>query len=153
MTTTQHTFIGNLTADPELRFTSSGHAVASFTVADSKRVYDKDASEWKDADPVFIRCQMWRQYAENVAESLQKGMRVIVVGTLKQRTWETREGEKRTTIELDADDVGPALKFATAKVTRTTRNGGSPAASGAMEDPWAHQPASAASPSYDEPPF
>lgn len=144
-----HTFVGNLTADPELKFTPSGHALVTFTVADSKRVFDKDANEWKDGDTVFMRCQIWRQYAENVAETLSKGMRVIVVGELKQRTWETREGEKRTTIELDAHEVGPALKFATATVTRTSRDGRGTPSSAAADDPWA----TPTTPTFDEPPF
>lgn len=117
------TVVGNLTADPELRFTPQGAAVASFTVAASSRYLDKATNEWKDTDPVYMRCSVWRQYAENVAESLTKGMRVIVSGRLKQRSYETREGEKRTVVELDVEEVGPALRYATARVTRTASNG------------------------------
>ena len=124
------TVVGNLTNDPELRFTPSGAAVASFTVASSSRYLDKATNEWKDGDPVFMRCSVWRQYAENVAESLQKGMRVIVQGRLKQRSYETREGEKRTVFEIDVEEVGPSLKMATAKVTKTTRSGGQSGGSG-----------------------
>jgi single stranded DNA-binding protein len=108
------TIIGNLTNDPELRFTPSGAAVASFTVASSSRLLDKQTNEWKDGDTTFLRCNVWRQYAENVAESLQRGMRVIVNGRLKQRSYETKEGEKRTVYEVEVDDVGPALRYATA---------------------------------------
>ena len=106
------TVVGNLTNEPELRFTPSGAAVASFTIASSSRVLDKTTNEWKDGDTVFMRCSVWRQYAENVAESLQKGMRVIATGRLKQRSYETREGEKRTVVEMEVDDVGPALRYA-----------------------------------------
>jgi single-strand DNA-binding protein len=145
------TVTGNLTGDPELRFTPNGLAVASFTVASTTRVLDKTSNEWKDGDTLFLRCSVWRQYAENVAESLTKGTRVIVTGRLKQRSYETKEGEKRTVVEMDVDDVGPVLRNATAKVNRVARTdsgysgGGSSAPS---EDPWA-APASAG----DEPPF
>ena len=151
------TVVGNLTNDPELRFTPSGAAVASFTVASSSRYLDKATNEWKDGDPVFMRCSVWRQYAENVAESLQKGMRVIVQGRLKQRSYETREGEKRTVVEMEVDDVGPALRYATAKVTRTQRgdsgfSGGGGSGGGApADDPWAAPSGGGAA--YDEPPF
>lgn len=118
------TLIGNLTADPELRFTANGAAVASFTVASTPRTFDRQTNEWKDGDAMFINCSVWRQYAENVAESLQKGARVIVHGRLKSRSYETREGEKRTVFEVDVDEVGPALRYATAKLTRTASNGG-----------------------------
>src|SRR5881398_2821792 len=118
------TVIGNLTADPELRFTPSGQAVASFTVASTPRSFDRQSNEWKDGDTLFLRCSVWRQAAENVAESLHRGTRVIVQGRLRQRSFETREGEKRTVIELEVDEVGPSLKFATAKVSKTTRGGG-----------------------------
>jgi single-strand DNA-binding protein len=118
------TVVGNLTGDPELRFTPSGAAVASFTVASTPRMLDKATNEWKDGDTLFLRCSIWRQAAENVAESLQRGMRVIVQGRLKQRSYETKEGEKRTVVELDVDEVGPSLKTATAKVNKTTRQGG-----------------------------
>lgn len=157
------TVIGNLTNDPELRFTPSGAAVASFTVASSSRVLDKTTNEWKDGESVFMRCSVWRQYAENVAESLTKGTRVIVSGRLKQRSYETREGEKRTVMELEVEDVGPALRFATAKVNRVQRQGGgfgeggSGAGAGSFssaptDDPWASGAAGGA-PVYDEPPF
>ena len=115
------TVVGNLTADPELRFTPSGAAVASFTVASTPRTLDRATNEWKDGEALFLRCSIWRQAAENVAESLTRGSRVIVSGRLKQRSFETREGEKRTVIELDVDEVGPSLRYATAKVNRTQR--------------------------------
>ena len=118
------TVIGNLTADPELRFTPSGAAVANFTVASTPRTFDKNSNEWKDGEALFLRCSVWRQAAENVAESLTKGTAVIVQGRLKQRSFETKEGEKRTVYELDVDEIGPSLKFASAKVNRTTRGGG-----------------------------
>ena len=118
------TLVGNLTADPELRFTPSGAAVANFTVASTPRTFDRQSNEWRDGDAMFLNCAVWRQAAENVAESLQKGMRVIVQGRLKSRSYETREGEKRTVFEVDVDEVGPALRYATAKVTRTTSGGG-----------------------------
>ena len=118
------TLIGNLTADPELRFTPNGAAVANFTVASTPRTFDRQTNEWKDGDAMFLNCSVWRQYAENVAESLTKGMRVIVSGRLKSRSYETRKGEKRTVFEVDVDEVGPALRYATAKVTRTTGGGG-----------------------------
>ena len=118
------TVIGNLTGDPELRFTPSGAAVASFTVASTPRSFDRETSQWKDGDPLFLRCSVWRQYAEKVAESLTKGMQVMVQGRLKQRSYQTREGENRTVVELDVDDVGPTLRFATAKVTKSQRGSG-----------------------------
>ncbi|HQD20660.1 MAG TPA: single-stranded DNA-binding protein [Arachnia sp.] len=118
------TLIGNLTADPELRFTPNGAAVANFTVASTPRTFDRQTNEWRDGDSMFINCSVWRQYAENVAESLSKGTRVIVSGRLKARSYETREGEKRTVFEVDVDEVGPALRYATAKVTRTAGGGG-----------------------------
>jgi single-strand DNA-binding protein len=118
------TVVGNLTADPELRFTPSGAAVASFTVASTPRTFDRSNNEWKDGDALFLRCSVWRQAAENVAESLQRGMRVVVQGRLRQRSFETKEGEKRTVIEMEVDEVGPSLKYATAKVNKTTRGGG-----------------------------
>jgi single-strand DNA-binding protein len=158
------TVVGNLTDDPELRFTASGAAVANFTVASTPRFFDKQTNEWKDGDALFLRCSIWRQAAENVAESLQRGARVVVQGRLKQRSYETREGEKRTVYELDVEEVGPSLKYATAKVTKVTRgsgggfggsSGGSSgpsenAPSGApADDPWA----TAAPATSDEPPF
>ncbi len=117
------TVVGNLVDDPELRFTPSGAAVANFRIASTPRTFDKQTNEWKDGDALFLTCSVWRQAAENVAESLQKGMRVVVQGRLKSRQYETREGEKRTVFEIDVDEVGPSLKYATAKVTRTQRSG------------------------------
>ena len=118
------TVVGNLVDDPELRFTPSGAAVANFRIASTPRTFDKQTNEWKDGEALFLSCSVWRQAAENVAESLQKGMRVVVQGRLKQRSYETREGEKRTVVELDVDEVGPSLKYATAKVARVQRSGG-----------------------------
>lgn len=118
------TVIGNLTADPELRFTPAGAAVANFTVASTPRVFDRNTNEWKDGEALFMRCNIWREAAENVAESLTRGSRVIVSGRLKQRSYETREGEKRTVVELEVEEVGPSLKYATAKIAKTTRGGG-----------------------------
>jgi single-strand DNA-binding protein len=118
------TVIGNLTADPELRFTPSGAAVANFTVASTPRTFDRQSQEWKDGEALFLRCNVWRQAAENVAESLTRGSRVIVSGRLKQRSFDTKEGEKRTVIELEVDEIGPSLRYASAKVTRTQRSGG-----------------------------
>ncbi len=118
------TVVGNMVDDPELRFTPSGAAVANFRIASTPRTFDKQTNEWKDGDSLFLGCSVWRQAAENVAESLQRGMRVVVTGRLKSRQYETREGEKRTVFEIDVDEVGPSLKYATAKVTRTTRQGG-----------------------------
>ena len=134
------TVVGNLVDDPELRFTPSGAAVANFRIASTPRTFDRQTNEWKDGDALFLSCSVWRQAAENVAESLQKGMRVVVQGRLKQRQYETREGEKRTVVELDVDEVGPSLRYATAKVTRTTRQGGGGGYSGGggqSDDPWA----------------
>ncbi|MGA8257970.1 MAG: single-stranded DNA-binding protein [Nocardioides sp.] len=118
------TVVGNLVDDPELRFTPSGAAVANFRIASTPRTFDRQTNEWKDGDALFLSCSVWRQAAENVAESLQKGMRVVIQGRLKQRSYETREGEKRTVVELEVDEVGPSLAFATAKVTRASRSGG-----------------------------
>ncbi len=118
------TVVGNLVDDPELRFTPSGAAVANFRIASTPRTFDKQSNEWKDGDALFLSCAVWRQAAENVAESLQKGMRVVVQGRLKSRQYETREGEKRTVFEIDVEEVGPSLKYATAKVTRASRGGG-----------------------------
>ena len=118
------TVIGNLTGDPELRFTPSGAAVANFTVASTPRQFDRQANEFKDGDTLFMRCSIWREAAENVAESLTKGMRVIASGRLVQRSYETREGEKRTVVELQVDEIGPSLRYASAKVTRAQRSGG-----------------------------
>ena len=151
------TVVGNLTADPELRFIQSGAAVVNFTVASTPRTFDRASNEWKDGDTLFLRCSLWREAAENVAESLTKGMRVIVSGRLVQRSFETN-GEKRTVVELQVDEVGPSLRYATAKVTRTQRAGGggggsgfsgasSAPSGGSDNDPWASAPPS------DEPPF
>jgi len=166
------TVVGNLTNDPELRFTPSGAAVASFTVASTPRTFDKASNEWKDGDALFLRCSVWRQAAENVAETLQRGARVIVQGRLQQRSFETKEGEKRTVVEMQADEVGPSLKYATAKVNKTTRGGGSSnggyggtsssggSSAGGNDDPWATPAAGGASGGSasgggwsDEPPF
>jgi single-strand DNA-binding protein len=146
------TIVGNLTADPELRFTPSGAAVANFTVAVNDRRFDKDKNEWVDGDAVFWRCNVWRQAAENVAESLTRGMTVFVTGKVKQRSFDTKEGEKRTVFEIEVDEVGPTLRYATAKVTRTAKgngggNGGGQSAAAQSSDPWS------ASPTSDEPPF
>ena len=118
------TVVGNLTADPELRFTPNGAAVANFTVASTPRTFDRQTNEWKDGEALFLRCSVWREAAENVAESLTKGMRVIVQGRLRARSYDDRDGNRRTSWELDVDEVGPALRFATAKVTRAQRSGG-----------------------------
>ena len=159
------TMIGNLVDDPELRFTPSGAAVAKFRVASTPRYLDKTTNEWKDGESLFLQCQIWRQAAENVAESLTKGMRVILSGRLKQRSYETKEGEKRTVFEVEVDEVGPSLRNATAKVTRTQRaagSGGAAAPSAATEafndDPWAAATTSSAGGGWgasttDEPPF
>ena len=134
------TVVGNLTADPELRFTPSGAAVANFTVASTPRTFDRQTNDWKDGEALFLNCSVWRQAAENAAESLTRGMRVIVSGRLKARSYETREGEKRTVFEIDVDEVGPSMKYATAKVTKTSRSGGGQGfQSGGDSDPWANQ--------------
>ncbi|MGS0688017.1 single-stranded DNA-binding protein [Nakamurella sp. GG22] len=162
------TVIGNLTADPELRFTASGAAVANFTVASTPRTFDRASGEWKDGEALFLRCNIWRQPAENVAESLTRGSRVIVSGRLKQRSFETKEGEKRTVIELEVDEIGPSLRYATAKVNRAQRSdssgggggyggsgsGGSSRPSAPADDPWGSAPAAGSAGGYsDEPPF
>jgi single-strand DNA-binding protein len=164
------TLIGNLVDDPELRFTPSGAAVANFRVASTPRFFDRQANEWKDGDSLFLSCSVWRQAAENVAESLHRGTRVIVQGRLKQRSYETREGEKRTVFEIDVEDVGPSLRSASAKVTKASRSGagGGGGSTGGGADPWASggqqqpqqpQPANAdpwasqSGGSSDDPPF
>jgi single-strand DNA-binding protein len=157
------TVVGNLTADPELRFTPSGAAVASFTIASTPRQFDRNTNEWKDGEALFLRCSIWRQAAENVAESLQRGMRVVAQGRLKQRSFETREGEKRTVIELDVDEVGPSLRYATAKVNRTQRgstsggfgsSGSGATGGGDTDDPWGTPPPQSGGGGLsDEPPF
>jgi len=118
------TIIGNLTNDPELRFTPSGAAVANFTVASTPRTFDRQSNEWKDGETLFMRCSVWRDAAENVAESLQRGTRVLVSGRLRSRSYETKEGEKRTVVEMEVDEVGPSLRYATAKIAKTSRGGG-----------------------------
>jgi single-strand DNA-binding protein len=134
------TIVGNLVDDPELRFTPSGAAVAKFRIASTPRFLDKQTNEWKDGESLFLSCNVWRQAAENVAESLQRGMRVIVQGRLKQRSYETKEGEKRTVYEIEVDEVGPSLRSATAKVVKTQRGAGSGGFGGGAavdNDPWA----------------
>jgi single-strand DNA-binding protein len=151
------TVIGNLTDDPELRFTPSGAAVARFRVASTPRYLDRTTGEWKDGEPLFLSCTVWRQAAEHVAESLQRGTRVIVTGRLRQRSYETREGEKRTVIELEVDEIGPSLRYATAKVQKMARSsgGGFGASGGGFDDPWATAMPSQSGPGAidDEPPF
>jgi single-strand DNA-binding protein len=164
------TVVGNLTADPELRFTPSGAAVANFTVASTPRIFDRQSSEWKDGEALFLRCNIWREAAENVAESLTRGSRVIVTGRLKQRSFETREGEKRTVFEVEVEEIGPSLKYATAKVNKASRSGNSGGGFGGgggggsrpapansappADDPWGSAPASGSfSGGDDEPPF
>ena len=146
------TIVGNLVADPELRYTPTGQAVATFRVASTPRFMDRQTNEWKDGDSLFLSCNVWRQAAENVAESLQRGMRVIVQGRLRQRSYETKEGEKRTVYEVEVDEIGPSLKNATAKVNKTTRSGaGGGFGGGTADDPWgAPAPARVGA---DEPPF
>jgi len=155
------TLVGNLTADPDLRFTPSGAAVANFTVASTPRTFDRTTQEWKDGEAMFINCAAWRNLAENVAESLQKGSRVILTGRLRSRSYEGREGDRRTVFEIEVDEIGPSLRYATAKLTRTSTSGGSwqqqgggaPAsndwaasAPAPENDPWANAQS-------DEPPF
>ncbi|GAA3618786.1 single-strand binding protein [Lentzea atacamensis] len=160
------TVVGNLTADPELRFTQSGAAVASFTVASTPRTFDRQSGEWKDGEALFLRCNVWRQVAENVAESLTRGSRVLVSGRLRQRSFETKEGEKRTVVELEVDEIGPSLRYATAKVNKVSRGdggggggfGGGPSQSrggGApADDPWGSAPPAGSGGGFaDEPPF
>lgn len=161
------TLVGNLVDDPELRFTPSGAAVAKFRLASTPRTYDRQTGDWKDGESLFLTCNVWRQAAENVAESLQRGMRVIVQGRLRQRSYETREGEKRTVFEVEVDEVGPSLRSATARVNKTTRGGGgsgggygssgggaSNSGGGASaDDPWAVATPVGGGSSSDEPPF
>ncbi|MFG1872192.1 single-stranded DNA-binding protein [Micromonospora arborensis] len=145
------TVIGNLTDDPELRFTPQGAAVAKFRVASTPRFMDKASNEWKDGEPLFLACTCWRQMAEHVAESLQRGARVIVSGRLRQRSYETREGEKRTVIELEVDEIGPSLRYATAKVQKASRSGGG---GHVGDDPWSSSsPRGAGGGLDEEPPF
>ena len=171
------TLVGNLTADPELRFTPAGAAVANFRVASTPRVFDRNANEWKDGEALFMNCTVWREAAENVAESLTRGTRVIVTGRLRQRSYETREGEQRTVVEMEVDEVGPSLRWASAKISRAGRGGGGGGGGGfsgggqsggarsqqptnshsssANDDPWGNAPqaGSQASRTDDEPPF
>jgi single-strand DNA-binding protein len=154
------TVIGNLTDDPELRYTTSGAAVAKFRIASTPRTFDKQSGEWRDGEPLFLSCNIWRDSAEHVAESLKRGTRVIVHGRLRQRSYETREGEKRTVYELEVDEIGPSLRYATAEVKRMTRGNGQAAAAAAPaaqgDDPWSVEPAAATAGGGsfdDEPPF
>lgn len=156
------TVVGNLTADPELRFTQSGAAVASFTVASTPRHYDKQQDKWVDDPALFMRCNVWRQVAENVAESLTRGSRVIVTGRLKQRSFETKEGEKRTVVELEVDEVGPSLRYATVKVNKAERSErinpstgirGDASGNAPVDDPWVSAPPADSGGFADEPPF
>lgn len=159
------TVVGNLTADPELRFTQNGVAVANFTIASTPRTFDRASNEWKDGEPLFLRASVWREFAEHVAGSLTKGARVLATGRLRQRSYETKEGEKRTSIELEVDEIGPSLRYATASITRAAGGSGgggssssdwsqptggdqwgTPAA--AAGDPWGN-----AEPPADETPF
>jgi single-strand DNA-binding protein len=169
---TNMTVVGNLTADPELRFTPSGAAVANFTVASTPRKFNAQTNQWEDMDALFMRCNIWRQAAENVAESLTRGSRVVVTGRLRQRSYDTKEGEKRTVVELEVDEIGPSLKYATAKVNKVSRGGGGGGggfggnqgggqASGG-DDPWGSAPQAGSSGggfggsrggSNEEPPF
>lgn len=150
------TVVGNLTADPELRFTPSGAAVANFTIASTPRMFDRQSNEWRDGEALFLRCSIWRQAAEHVAESLTKGARVVAQGRLKQRSYETKEGEKRTVVELEVEEIGPSLRYATAKVARASRGSGGGGGGGfgggaPAEDPWGSAPAAGGF--SDEPPF
>jgi len=143
------TVVGNLTADPELRYTQNGLAVANFTIASTPRTYDRQANEWKDGEALFLRASVWRDFAEHVASSLTKGMRVVAQGRLKQRSYETKEGEKRTTIELEVDEIGPSLRYATAQVTRSSggsggagagqMGGGNRGGAAVTDEPWGAQ--------------
>ncbi|MCP2242515.1 single-stranded DNA-binding protein [Lentzea aerocolonigenes] len=150
------TVVGNLTADPEFRFIQSGAAVASFTVASTPRTFDKQSGEWKDGEALFLRCNVWRQVAENVAESLTRGSRVLVTGRLRQRSFETKEGEKRTVVELEVDEIGPSLRYATAKVNKVSRgDGGRPVQHAPVpaQDPWNEAPHASARGFVGEPAF
>ncbi|HOA86520.1 MAG: single-stranded DNA-binding protein [Microbacteriaceae bacterium] len=150
------TVVGNLTADPELRYTQGGLPVANFTIASTPRNFDRQSNEWKDGEALFLRASVWRDFAEHVAGSLTKGMRVIATGRLKQRSYETREGEKRTAFELEIDEIGPSLRYATAQVTRATSGGGGGRGQGGMnqvaEEPWAASgPASSGTDAWSTP--
>jgi single-strand DNA-binding protein len=156
------TVVGNLTADPELRYTQNGLAVANFTIASTPRTFDRQSNEWKDGEALFLRASVWREFAEHVAGSLNKGSRVIATGRLKQRSYDDRDGQRRTAIELEVDEIGPSLRYATAQVTRSTGgggggggsrgavSGGSGGGGGAQSDPWA-QPASSSSDGWSTP--
>jgi single-strand DNA-binding protein len=155
---TQITVVGNLVDDPQLRYTPTGQAVCNFRVASTPRKLNQQTNEWEDGDSLFLTCNVWRQAAENCAESLQRGTRVIVSGRLRQRSYETKEGEKRTVYEVEADEVGPSLRNASAKITKTTRSGGASnggSRSGGSGDPWAAQSSGGANTSNfsNEPPF
>lgn len=156
------TVVGNLTADPELRYTQNGIAVANFTIASTPRTYDRQSGEWKDGEALFMRASVWRDFAEHVSNSLTKGARVVATGRLRQRSFETKEGEKRTTIEMEVEEIGPSLRYATAAITKQSSGGGNrqvaaddqwaaPAAGGQTQDPWATPGVSA--PASDDVPF
>lgn len=140
------TLVGNLTADPELRYTPAGAALCKFTVASTPRNYDKGSGEWKDGDPLFMNCSAWRELAENIAESLHRGSRVVVTGRLKLNRWKTPEGENRQAMQLDVEEVGPSLRYATAQVKKLTRTGGGAPVAAGEADPWESN-------SNAEPPF
>ncbi|WP_308466727.1 single-stranded DNA-binding protein [Rathayibacter soli] len=143
------TVVGNLTSDPELRYTQNGLAVANFTIASTPRTFDRAANDWKDGEALFLRASVWRDFAEHVASSLTKGSRVIATGRLKMRSYETKEGEKRTSTELEIDEIGPSLRYATAAVTRAQSSGGGRGAVGGAEEPWAASPAQGNAPAGD----
>lgn len=140
------TIIGNITADPELRYTQNGLAVANFTIASTPRTFDRTSNEWKDGDPLFLRCSVWKDYAEHVGATLAKGMRVIATGSLKQRSYETKEGEKRTSYEIDIEEVGPSLRYATAVVTKSSGGQGGRGQAAPANEPWAAPGAAGAAP-------
>ncbi|MEV6871837.1 single-stranded DNA-binding protein [Amycolatopsis sp. NPDC051128] len=140
---TMVTVVGNLTTDPELRFTPAGAAVANFTVASTPRVFDRESGAWRDGEPMFLRCSVWRQYAENVGETLVRGARVVVHGRLRQRSYDTKEGEKRTVTELEVDEIGPSLRYATARVTKVSRTTG-----GEGSSSWTPEPVGAGAPPF-----
>ena len=150
------TVVGNLTADPELRYTQNGLPVANFTIASTPRTFDRQANEWKDGDPLFLRASVWRDFAEHVAGSLTKGMRVVATGRLRQRSYQDREGQNRTAIELEVDEIGPSLRYATAQVTRAASSGGGGGGGQQarpqvqQEEPWA-SPGSAAPDAWSAP--
>jgi single-strand DNA-binding protein len=137
------TVVGNLTSDPDLRFTPAGSAVANFTVASTPRLFDRESGAWRDGDALFLRCSLWREYAENVAESLVRGTRVVVHGRLRQRSYDTKEGEKRTVVELEVEEIGPSLRYATAKVTKVSR-----ATGGEGSSAWTSEPVGAGRPPF-----